>query len=231
MTRESVVITGANRGIGAALVRTFARGGWEVHAVARDSAAVNLSDLTDEERSSVRVFQCDLRNWHEIDGLSQSLGDSIDVLVNNAATFAPRAYNVTNFDPAEMLDAFAVNVVGPTLLAQKLHDRLLRSKRKLILMISTGNASLEANIEGEMMAYRASKTALNQVVRTMAAEWREQGLTTVALNPGWVRTRMGGENAPTSPEEAADHIFRFTLEANPDDNGSFSNTNRHPLPW
>jgi NAD(P)-dependent dehydrogenase (short-subunit alcohol dehydrogenase family) len=202
-----------------------------VYGVARQQASVNLDDLSDSERDNVRVLECDLRNWGDIDRLAGVISGPLDVLINNAAVFGANAYYARDCSPDDMLQTFAVNVVGPTFLAQKLRPQLLAGARKLIVMVSTGNASLAANTEGEMLAYRATKSALNQVVRTIAAEWGPEGIITVALNPGWVKTRMGGLDAPLSPEHCAEEIFRFVVTADARDNGIFCNTNRHCLPW
>lgn len=233
MTTETgaILITGVNRGIGAALLRRFAEAGWRVHGVARQQSAVDLGDLSSSARANVCLYECDLRERADIERLAASLTEPLDVLINNAATFAARAFYAGDFDPEVMLDAFASNVVGPALLARELRAALLRGRRKLIVMMSTGNASLGGNTGGEMLAYRATKSALNQVMRTMAAEWGAEGITTVALNPGWVRTDMGGENAPLAPEEAADQIFEFVADAGTELNGVFCNTDKSPLPW
>jgi NAD(P)-dependent dehydrogenase (short-subunit alcohol dehydrogenase family) len=228
---NSILISGVNRGIGAALLRRYAQAGWRVHGVAREQSAVDLGDLNPSARDNVLLYECDLRQWDEIERLAASLTEPLDVLINNAATFGEHAFYARDFAPAAMLDAFAVNVVGPALLARELRAALLQGRRKLIVMMSTGNASLSGNTGGQMFAYRATKSALNQVVRTIAAEWGAEGITTVALNPGWVRTDMGGENAPLTPEEAAEQIFRFVAAAGPELNGMFCNTDKSPLPW
>lgn len=227
---ETVLITGVSRGIGAALLVHFAKAGWRVHGTTRSQDETLLASLGDE-RKQVVLHSCNLANWAEVNALAASIAEPLDVLINNAATFANHAYYAKDFDPAEMLHAFAVNVVGPTLLAARLKSLLDRGSKKLIVMTSTGNASLAGNTTGEMLAYRASKSALNQVVRTMAAEWAGDGYTIVALNPGWVQTDMGGLSAPTTPAEAAKQIFDFVTTADPRHNGAFVNSDASALPW
>lgn len=228
---NAVLITGVNRGIGAALLRRFAQSGWRVHGVARRQSAVSLDDLSPSARANVRLYECELREWADIERLAASLTEPLDVLINNAATFGSHAFYAHDFDPSAMLEAFAINVVAPALLARELRASLLQGRRKLIVMMSTGNGSLSGNTSGQMLAYRATKSALNQVMRTLAAEWATDGITTVALNPGWVRTDMGGENAPLTPEAAADQIFEFVGTAGPEVNGVFCNTDKSLLPW
>jgi len=226
------LITGANRGIGAALLRRFLRQNWLVHAVVRSEDTFDFGDVDATSRSAVRVHVADMSLASDIERLAEQVDGPIDVLINNAATFAPHAFYCRDFKFDEFAQTFQTNVIGPAYLAQKLHGQLAASRDKLIVMLSTGNASLAGNTSGQMLAYRASKTALNQVVRTMACEWKEDGIAIVALNPGWVRTRMGGDNAPLSPSEAADNIFSFvTSPAAQSCSGLFCNTDRSVLPW
>ena len=100
-------------------------------------------------------------------------------------------------------------------------------------MMSTGNASLAGNTAGTMLGYRLSKSALNQAVRNLAAEWGAEGFTIAALNPGWVKTDMGGPDAEIAVEEAARQILTFVEEVStrPDINGAFVNTDGSQLPW
>lgn len=161
-----------------------------------------------------------------------SIQRPVDVLICNAASFGPRAFHTREFDPDDFVATLSVNVVAPMVLAKSLRHQLLAAEGKLIVMMSTGNASLSGNTDGSMLAYRASKSALNQIVRNLAAEWGPEGFVATALNPGWVRTDMGGEQAPLSPDEAAVEIVNFVEEvATPALNGCFVNTDGSPLPW
>lgn len=158
--------------------------------------------------------------------------DPLDIVINNAATFAGSAFRLSELNAAEMLTAFSTNVIGPTLVAKAFKGHLMSGSRRLLIMMSTGNASLAGNTEGEMLAYRASKSALNQVTRTLAVEWRNDGISAVALNPGWIRTRMGGADAPLSPEEAASNVADFALRSDVHRfNGCFVSTDGSEVPW
>jgi NAD(P)-dependent dehydrogenase (short-subunit alcohol dehydrogenase family) len=227
----TVLITGVQRGIGAALLHAFANAGWRVHGTVR---ALKSEDAPDQQAGDPHVIlhECDIADWPALASLAASITEPLDVVINNAATFADRAFRADELDPAEMLSAFAVNTVGPTYLAHLLKAHLLRGKRRLLVMMSTGNASLAGNLSGEMLAYRSSKSALNQVVRTLAAEWGAAGITTLALNPGWARTKLGGPNAPLSAAEAAERILSFvTGVADPRLSGEFVNVDGSSIPW
>ena len=114
----------------------------------------------------------------------REITEPLDGLICNAAVFGNHAYHLHEFEPVDFANTFAVNCIAPALMARELRGRLLEGAGRKLIMMSTGNASLAGNVSGEMMAYRASKSALNQMVRNYAAEWGPQGLVTVALNPG-----------------------------------------------
>lgn len=227
----SILLTGANGGIGAALFNAFAEGGWRAIGWVRSGRPVPLEALSEGAHARVRVQEVDFTTSDGLAVAAAGVSEPIDVLFNNAATFANAAYSALDFDSDVMQGAFWTNATVPALIARLLRPRLLEGTRKLIVMMSTGNASIGGNTAGEMFAYRASKSALNQIGRTMAWEWAAEGITTVMLNPGWVRTDMGGPNAPLTPAEAATAIVRFVTEADPALNGRFVNPDRSELPW
>jgi NAD(P)-dependent dehydrogenase (short-subunit alcohol dehydrogenase family) len=229
--QRSVFITGVSQGIGNALASEFAKSGWKVWGTVRTNAFLEFSNLDYESRNRIVLLPLDLANLNSCESVKDAVTGPIDVLISNAATFAPRAFDVDSFDPHHFLDAFLVNVVGPATICRAVKPRLLAGKKKLVIMMSTGNASLAGNTTGTMLAYRASKSALNQLVRTIAAEWKENGITTIALNPGWVRTKMGGEAAPLDSIDAAVQIIEFVTSANERQNGLFLNTDGSELPW
>ena len=125
------------------------------------------------------------------------------------ATFANGAGTIEWLHPEAMQEAFDVNVIAPLVMTRSLKANLEAGSRRLVIMMSTGNASLQGNTNGTLLGYRLSKTALNQAARTLAAEWGPQGFSIVALNPGWVRTDMGGPDADLSVDNAADNVLNF----------------------
>ena len=224
---KRIVISGVSRGIGEGVCRRFLEAGWIVHGFGRSAPA--CSGAWSER------FRFHRRDMADLNGLTEACSEvpgPVDVLLCNAASFGDLAYHSHDFDHAVFLETLAVNLIAPAVMARELKSALLQSGQGLLAFMSTGNASLGGNTEGTMLAYRTSKSALNQLVRNLAAEWGGEGLTTVALNPGWVRTAMGGENAPTSVEEACGDIFQFLTErANSSLNGAFVNVDGSPLPW
>lgn len=224
---STLVLTGVNRGIGEGVALRFLRAGWRVVGLGRTAP-----EWASEFEGSFLFIPCDLADHAAVERAVAVIQEPIDVLLCSAASFGATAFHLGDFAPAGFMQTLAINLVSPAILAKHLLDRLLDGGQRLIVMMSTGNASLSGNVEGGMLAYRTSKSGLNQLVRNLAAECGGRGLTTVALNPGWVRTDMGGMSAPLSVSEASDNIFEFICDvASPQLNGAFVNTNGSALPW
>jgi NAD(P)-dependent dehydrogenase (short-subunit alcohol dehydrogenase family) len=223
-----IAISGVNRGLGEGLARRALEDGEEILGFGRSAPS-----WADRGMSNFKFFESDMANHSALAELCSGLADSIDVLICNAATFANGAGAIEWFHPEAMREAFDVNTIAPLVMARSLKTNLEAGERRLIIFMSTGNASLHGNTTGTLLGYRLSKTALNQAARTLAAEWGPQRFTIVALNPGWVRTDMGGPDAELSVDEAADQVLNFVrvVSTSMDANGLFLNTDGSPIPW
>ncbi len=225
MTR--VLITGVSRGIGEGLLRQYLARGHHVHAMGR-----SCPDWAVAYGSALRFIPCDMADPIALEAACDAVAEPLDSIIVSAADFGADAYLLEQIDPAAFARTFQINCISPAMLASKLKPKLELGEGRKIVFMSTGNASLSGNTQGAMLAYRTSKSALNQLMRNIAAEWGASGFTAVALNPGWVRTAMGGENAPLTVEEASAAIYgfcQFTLS--PALNGRFCNTDGSELPW
>jgi NAD(P)-dependent dehydrogenase (short-subunit alcohol dehydrogenase family) len=227
----SALVTGITQGIGQALATALLQDGWVVWGTSRKSPDETAASIDSRLHDRLRPLHLELADLDACAAIGGRVSGPLDVLVNSAASFGNKAFRGGDFSPQAFLEALAINTVAPTAIARALKPRLDEGARRLIVMMSTGNASLSGNKTGGMLAYRASKSALNQVVRTLAAEWADGGFTTVALNPGWVRTAMGGNQAPLTPLTAAQNILSFVRTAGSQLNGCFVNTDGCPLPW
>jgi NAD(P)-dependent dehydrogenase (short-subunit alcohol dehydrogenase family) len=222
-----LVISGVNRGIGEGVASAALAAGWTVTGVGRSDP-----HWATDKPAGFRFLTADMAYPGMVQQACAMISEPVDVLFCSAATFGPQAFHLHDFEPEAFAQAFTVNAVSPLVMARALRHNLDAGSKKLIVMMSTGNASLSGNTQGSMLAYRTSKSALNQAVRNLAAEWGPAGLTTIALNPGWVRTEMGGPSAPLSVQDASEQILTFlTQVATPALNGGFVNTDGSPLPW
>ena len=217
----TVVITGANRGLGLEFARQYSADGWGVVATARESS-------TELDALGVRVEQLDMRDLEAVAGLGDEI-DTLDLLIANAGTYGPKS--VESADDAQgWLETFAVNTVAPFLLAQGLLPHVSRSRGKLI-GISTRMGSIEDNSSGGFIAYRSSKSALNSAWRNLAIEARGRGIVAAVLHPGWVKTRMGGGSAPLEPKQSVAGMRRVIESLGPEQSGRFFSYDGSEIPW
>jgi NAD(P)-dependent dehydrogenase (short-subunit alcohol dehydrogenase family) len=205
---KTVLVTGANRGLGLEFARQYAKEGWAVIASYRDpNRAQSLMELQKEFPQAIYLCQLDTSNEEELHNLSKKLSDiSIDVLINNAGKYGPSGNNLSNTNPKEWLEIFLTNSIAPLLVTRAFMEQVQKSQQKKIIMISSSMGSIADNTSGGAYIYRSSKTALNSVTKSLAIDLNDKGITVVALHPGWVKTDMGGPNALI---EAKDSIFNL----------------------
>lgn len=214
----TVLVTGANRGIGLELARQYADAGWSVIGTAR------RPDGADELRElDVRIVQLDVTDQASVDRMADELaGVAIDVLINNAGIL-PDMGSIDDIDIDTYTQILNVNTIGPVRVTQALMPNLRAGKMKKILNTTSGLGSIAANSSGGFFGYRESKAALNMFTVTLARELADDGFTCIVMNPGWVRTDMGGPSAPTSVQESASGIRSVISKITTDDSGTFWN--------
>ncbi len=221
-----VLITGANRGLGLEFARQYGDAGWQVIGTARkpDTAA-------DLRETGARVMQLDVTSADSVAQLAAELdGQPIDLLINNAGVLDRNsAFPEVDLDTVEWI--LDVNVLGPMRVTQALLPNLSAGDRKTIVGISSGLGSLAQNESGGLYGYRESKVALNMFTRSLANELRDDGFIVIAMNPGWVQTDMGGENAALTPEQSINGIRSVIDGLTPEDTGSFRVYNGGTNPW
>ena len=222
-----LLITGVNRGIGEGLLRQYLESGHEVCAIGRFAP-----QWADSHGPRFVFHECDLSDFDALEQISDQIDQPLDTLICSAADFGGDAFHLDHFSPNALARAFAVNCIAPAILTRAMKPNLENGTRRHIVFMTTGNASLSGNTEGAMLAYRTTKSALNQLMRNVAAEWAGSGFATVALNPGWVRTDMGGEQAPMSVQQAAHEIYDFCeTRLSGELTGRFCNTDGSEIPW
>ncbi|MBI1682993.1 SDR family oxidoreductase [Caulobacter hibisci] len=207
----TVLITGANRGIGLEHVRQYAAAGTEVIATCRDpAAATELQAIADAHPGKVRIEALSVNDPASVAAFGERLkGVAIDVLINNAGTYGPiplpegmAHQTLTGMDYEIWADILATNVVSPFRVTAALIDNVKAGQAKTIVMMSSGLASIAGNLHGGSHAYRSSKAALNMLAMGLSIDLKADGVTVIAMAPGWTRTALGGPDAPYSVEES-----------------------------
>ena len=207
----TTVITGANRGIGFELSAQYLAEGWQVYACSRQpDAARKLQALS--ANPALRLCQLDVTDWASVKGLAIRLASTpVDILINNAGLFGGDRQSFGNLDYDRWLQVLDVNTLGPYRVSTALADSVARSTHRTIVNLSSSMASIQDYSSGGGYIYRSSKIALNMVTVNLAHDLKPRGITVLAVDPGWVRTDMGGPNAELDPEQSATGI-RAVLE-------------------
>lgn len=231
----TTLITGANRGIGLELARQYAADGWQVIACCR-SASDDLKEIETRSGGSVVIHALDVADHDAIDRLADALqGTPIDVLVNNAGRFGrlpmadggmeDQAFGNSNYEDWEL--TMRVNLFGPMKVSEAFIDHVAGSDQKKIVTITSflGSSTLNTRkasgeFAGGMYAYRTSKTAVNMMTRSMAADLEGRGVTVLAVHPGWVKTDMGGPEAQITTAESVTGIRAIIASTTMADTGA-----------
>jgi NAD(P)-dependent dehydrogenase (short-subunit alcohol dehydrogenase family) len=222
----SVFITGANRGLGLEFARQYAEAGWEVVAACRRPAeAKALKPL------AVDVVGLDVADLEAVALLAERLrGRTFDVLLNNAGVYGERqAFGA--IDAADWMRVVQTNVIAPLKLAEAFLPHVMGGQRKIMAFVTSLMGSVEDNRSGGYYSYRSSKAALNIAVKSLSLDLAGRGVTTVLLHPGWVRTDMGGLNAPLSPEASVSGMRKVIESAKPGQPCVMVDYAGKTLPW
>jgi NAD(P)-dependent dehydrogenase (short-subunit alcohol dehydrogenase family) len=229
----SVLITGANRGIGLEFARQYLADGWQVYPACRDSSSASeLRRLAQASDPNLRILPLDVTNPETVKAAAVELdGQAIDLLLNNAGVGGPRGQTIGNIDYKAWAKVLDVNTMGPMRVSEAFVDHVARSERKLIVTLTSGMGSLADNTSGGSIAYRSSKAAVNMVMRSLAIDLAPLGITCVVVNPGWVLTDMGGRNATSTPTESVTMLRRLIGALRPAQSGKFFNYDGREYPW
>ena len=223
----TVLITGANRGIGLEFVRQYAADGWKVIATARDpGAATELNAV--EGDVTVRALDLD-GDFFQIDWNGVVGDQPIDVFINNAGVMGPTKLDTVEH-AAAMVNALAVNTVAPVVLAKAVLPLLAAAKGKMVAL-SSKMGSIADNTSGGFIAYRATKAGLNAAWRSLAIDVAPQGVVAATLHPGWVQTDMGGANAPVTVQDSVAGMRRVIDGLTVERAGGFYNYDGATIPW
>jgi NAD(P)-dependent dehydrogenase (short-subunit alcohol dehydrogenase family) len=221
-----IVITGANRGIGLALAKELGARGDEVHA------GVRSPERADALRAlpGVRVHALDVRDEDSVRAFSRELGaGGLDLLINNAGV-ASGWEGLSQFDAQKALEVYDTNALGPMRVTSALLPQLRLAKGR-VFHVSSGMASIGDNSRGGAYAYRMSKAALNMAGKTLAIELAREGVASIVVEPGWVKTDMGGAGAPLGVEESAAQLIALFDRLGMESTGKFLSRKGEPFPW
>ena len=223
---STILVTGANRGIGLALARYFHQHGVAVIATARKP-----KEAHELKTMGVEVLPLDITDPTSIAALKSELaGRPIDILLNNAGIKGHNTATLDDLDIEQLKTTFDVNSLGALRVIQALMPNLKIGSQKTVVNMSSRMGSITDNTGGAM-GYRASKGALNNFNKSLSIEFSEQGFVFVVLHPGWVRTDMTSDQATYSADESAEALFKVITELSQRDNGRFYDLHGESIAW
>ena len=228
---KTVLLVGASRGLGKAMANEFVKKGWHVVGTVRDSGRTGLHDLAYAHADQVTIEPLDITKPNQIAGLRKRLsGSAFDMLFVNAGT--------ANHDPAatiaevstdEFVRVMLTNALGVMRAVEGFQD--LVHPTGLIGVMSSGQGSIANNIKGGFEIYRGSKAALNQFMRSYAARHADDQRAMVLMAPGWIRTELGGPNAPFSVEETIPQVVDTLVAQQGTPGLRFIDRHGETVPW
>ncbi len=231
---QRILVTGAARGIGFEFVRCFlARGDRVFAAVRKPAADERWGELAGNYPDHLTVLTLDVLQLDSFSAFADSLAehtDALDLLINNAGLL-PSGERFGTVEPLDLEQTFRVNAAAPLLLTQALTPALARGLHPKVLNLSSELASIAQRKAFSTPSYCISKAALNMATRLMAFELEQRGIGCAAVHPGWVKTDMGGANAPLAVEDSVRALIGFIERLAPEHYGGFFASDGRRLPW
>jgi NAD(P)-dependent dehydrogenase (short-subunit alcohol dehydrogenase family) len=229
----SILITGANRGLGLEFCRQYGEQGWRVFACCREPETATALQTLAKQWENLTVHTLEISDFQQIDQLAAQLAsEPLDVLLNNAGVYGDKKdHGFGALDYADWQKTLYINTIAPVKLAEAFLPQLLKTPHPKIVAISSLMGSITDNGSGGNILYRSSKAGLNAAMKSLSIDLRPQNVAVLILHPGWVKTDMGGDNAPTSPEESITGMRSVISEFTLQQTGSFINYKGKLLPW
>jgi NAD(P)-dependent dehydrogenase (short-subunit alcohol dehydrogenase family) len=219
------LITGANRGLGLEFSRQYLRDGWRVIGCCRDPGAAH-----ELASAGAEVMKLDVTQAADVTAVSKQLaGTSIDLVVCNAGVTGPRTPVLSSVTQADFDHVMRTNLLGPMWISAALADHLRPGGK--IAYLSSRMGSIGAMNNAGSALYRASKAALNAVVKAVALELASRGVTAIALHPGWVKTDMGGAGADIDAGTSVAGMRAVIERAGARVSGHFFDYTGKEVPW
>lgn len=228
---KTVVITGANRGLGLEFVRQYLAEGWQVVAGCRSpEAALELNKL--HEQGNLMVMPLDVAKQQSREIFCRAIGDMpVHLYINNAGVYGPTSTPLGQVDEDEWLDVLRINTIAPVKMVELLRQNLINAGLATVAILSSKMGSIDDNGSGGMYMYRSSKSGANAVVKSLAIDLEPDQIKVVSLHPGWVLTDMGGPNALIDSPTSISGMRRVIDNLTQDQSGSFIAYDGTMIPW
>ncbi|MDO8940543.1 MAG: SDR family oxidoreductase [Methylicorpusculum sp.] len=230
---STVLITGANRGLGIEFAAQFAAEGWDTIACCRNpETAAELNQL-DKKFPNLSIEALDVMSFDQIDALSARLQHRpIDVLINNAGVYGDKSgHGFGDLDYQMWQQTLLINTLAPVKMAEAFVSQLELGDKKLLVSITSQMGSIADNTSGGSILYRSSKAALNAAMKSVSLDLKARGFGVLVLHPGWVRTDMGGPQGLIDAKQSVTGMRNIIENFSADQSGQFIKYDGSLLPW
>ncbi len=229
---STVLITGANRGIGLELTRCYiARGDTVIACCRSPEKADDLRQIKDQGKARVYIHELDVTDSASIEALKASLGPMvIDILINNAGIIGPDVQSTLDMDFDGFLETLNINTLSPLRMLQTFQDALKASATPKAITISSKMGSFTSEAT-DRVAYRTSKAAVNRLMFAAAHDLKPEGIIVAVMHPGWVQTDMGGPNADITTTQSAAGIIKVIEKLDINSTGQFFAWDGSEIQW
>ncbi|MGA7949057.1 MAG: SDR family oxidoreductase [Thiobacillaceae bacterium] len=230
---KSVFVTGASRGMGLEWVRQYAEAGWRVYATCRSPGQAEALKALAGRQPGISVHHLDVCDGEQLRNLQIELEDArIDVLINNAGVYLDKSTGeFGSIDYEAWQRTFAVNAMGAVRVSEAFVKQVARSEKRLVVAITSHMGSIAEITAAGNYAYRSSKAALNAAMKGLSLALAERDIGVLLLHPGWVRTGMGGPDAPLTVEQSVAGMRSLVKNFVPGMSGRFFRYNGTEIPW
>jgi len=229
---KTVVITGANRGIGFEMVKCYLNEGqWHIIATCRSpEVADDLNTLADEN-ANIEIIKLDVSDAVSVFEFAKSVGNRpVDLLINNAGVIGGDHQSLGDIDYDEWMQTLAINTLGPIRVTEALIDNVRKAENGKIVAISSQLGAMQYQTQGRF-AYNSSKAGLNRNMTLLASQLRADKIAVAMYHPGWVQTDMGGSSADITPPESAASLVKCFNKLTLADSGKFFKWNGETHAW
>jgi NAD(P)-dependent dehydrogenase (short-subunit alcohol dehydrogenase family) len=231
--QKTILITGANRGIGLEFVKQYRIKGFKIYATCRDLAqADELRALEKTHLDQIHVFELDVSNPRQIQSLAEELQNiPIDIVINNAGIFGGDSEEQNKLNSEEWLEVFRINSIAPIQVIKAFKSNIKKSQLKTAVSLTSKMGSIDDNNSGNYYYYRTSKAALNMAMKSLAIDYADYEIKLLSLHPGWVKTRMGGPNALIDTESSVRGMIQVIEKSSIKDSGKFLSFDGTEINW
>lgn len=228
----TVLVTGANRGLGLEFISHYLDRGDHVIATYRDIASSSELIKMSEDHDNLMTFNLDVDSEKSLTDFSKQLGNiPIDIFINNAGIYGPRNSSFGHVGTETWIPALRINTIAPVLLTQLIIDNLRNGSVKKLIYITSKMGSIDDNSGGGSYVYRSTKAALNAVVKSLSIDLKNEGMIVTLLHPGWVQTDMGGPNGLIDKNTSVSGMIKVIDGLEQSQSGSFLDYTGCHIPW